>query len=136
MMSSLNIPPPGMIPPPAISDFLQAPRVEMKSMQDGGKSFSDVLTDVLNPPDLEVKFSSHAKSRVQSRGMDVDREDVVQLERAMDMAKEKGAHDSLVLIDGKAFIVNVDSRTVVTAMDNFEQRGGVFTNIDSTIVMS
>jgi len=125
-----------MIPPPSISDFLQSPKVEMKSKLDGGKSFADVLSDVLNPADLEVKFSSHAKNRIQSRGIDIDRKDMLQLDKAMDKAKEKGAHDSLVLIDGKAFIVNVDSRTVVTAMSDLESRGGVFTNIDSTIVMS
>ncbi len=135
-MSGFTIPPPGMIPPPAITDFLQSPSVGMRAVPDEGESFSDVLSNVMNPPDLDVRFSSHAKNRVQSRGIDIDREDVQQLEKAIELAKEKGAHDSLVMIDGNVFIVNVDSRTVVTAMNNMESRGGVFTNIDSTIFMS
>ncbi len=42
--------------------------------------------------------------------------------------------DSLVLIDDKAFIVSINNRTVVTAMNGDVIKDNVFTNIDSTII--
>ena len=42
--------------------------------------------------------------------------------------KQKAAVDSL------AFIVNVPSRTVVTAMDQNESENNVFTNIDGAVI--
>ena len=50
-------------------------------------------------------------------------------------AKEKGINESLVLVDSLAFIVNVPSRTVVTAMDQTETKSNVFTNIDGAVIM-
>ena len=40
----------------------------------------------------------------------------------------------MVLLNNKAFIVSVANRTVITALDNEEKSGKVFTNIDSAIV--
>ena len=49
-------------------------------------------------------------------------------------AMEKGIKESLVLIDSLAFIVNVPSKTVVTAMDQTETDRNVFTNIDGAVI--
>ena len=50
-------------------------------------------------------------------------------------AGEKGIKDSLVLVDKMAFIVNVPSQTVVTAMDQDEATdSNVFTNIDGAVI--
>ena len=136
-MSPLNIPPPGMIPPPTITDYLQSPAIGMQPGWGNGKSFHETLTDAIySSKDTKVRFSSHAQNRLLSRGIQLDRTDLKQLDQAIDMAKEKGSHDSLVLMKGLAFVVNVDQRTVVTAMNDLPSQGGVFTNIDSTIVMS
>ena len=40
-----------------------------------------------------------------------------------------------VLVDDIAFIVNVPSKTVVTAMDQAETNSNVFTNIDGAVIM-
>ncbi|MFR4382765.1 MAG: flagellar protein, partial [Roseburia sp.] len=42
--------------------------------------------------------------------------------------------ESLVVVDSLAFIVNVPSRTVVTAMDQNESENNVFTNIDGAVI--
>ena len=49
-------------------------------------------------------------------------------------AGEKGIKDSLILIDQLAFIVNVPNNTVVTAMDQTENKSNVFTNIDGAVI--
>lgn len=57
------------------------------------------------------------------------------LEQAVDKAASKGGQDSLILMDGLALIVNIRNRTVVTAIDRSSRRKGVFTNIDTVVMM-
>ena len=45
---------------------------------------------------------------------------------------EKGMKESLVLVDDLAFIVNVKNKTVVTAVNDKEER--IFTNIDGAVI--
>jgi flagellar operon protein len=49
-------------------------------------------------------------------------------------AGERGIKDSLILVDQLAFIVNVPNHTVVTAMDQTENKSNVFTNIDGAVI--
>ena len=53
------------------------------------------------------------------------------LNRAFSELEAKGARDSLVITREGAFVVNVPSRTLVTAMGIDEMRNGMVTNIDS-----
>ena len=53
------------------------------------------------------------------------------LNRAFAELETKGARDSLVITREGAFVVNVPSRTLVTAMGIDEMRNGMVTNIDS-----
>ena len=48
--------------------------------------------------------------------------------------EERGIKDSLILVDQLAFIVNVPNHTVVTAMDQTENKNNVFTNIDGAVI--
>ena len=84
----------------------------------------------------ELKFSKHAQERLQSRNIELNDEDKSQLANAVSLAEEKGAQDSLVFLRDMAFIVNVRSKTVITAIDQEHLRQNVFTNIDSAIVAS
>ena len=43
--------------------------------------------------------------------------------------------ESLVLVDSLAFIVNVPSNTVITAMDNTEADENIYTNIDGAVII-
>jgi len=49
--------------------------------------------------------------------------------------KNKGGHDSLVITNKAAYVVDVDKNTVVTAVDKNNMNENVFTKIDSTIFM-
>ena len=47
-------------------------------------------------------------------------------------AEEKGIKESLVMVDNLAFIVNVRNNTVITAVNEKEDK--VFTNIDGAVI--
>ncbi|WP_424765788.1 TIGR02530 family flagellar biosynthesis protein [Paenibacillus sp. sgz302251] len=83
-----------------------------------------------------LKFSHHAEVRMQQRGISLQPESITKIMNAVDEAESKGAKDSLILFKDIAMIVNVPSRTVVTAMDGGQMRNSVFTQIDSAIVLS
>ncbi|EXX91332.1 flagellar biosynthesis protein [Paenibacillus darwinianus] len=84
----------------------------------------------------QLKFSRHAEVRMQQRGISFMPEQVGQIMNAIRQAEAKGAKDSLVLYRDIAMIVNVPSKTVVTAMDGKSAWGNVFTQIDSAVVIS
>ena len=96
-------------------------------------SFREVLEKVQNEQ-APIRFSRHAVSRLQTRGIDMTQEQVSRLEGARNQAKDKGINDSLVLLDDMAFIVNVPHNTVVTAMDRGEGENSIFTNIDGAVI--
>lgn len=85
-----------------------------------------------------VHFSKHALQRLEKRQIELAPEQNRRLESAVHAAASKGARQSLVMMDGIAFVVNVQDRTVVTALDvSGEARGDanpVFTNIDSAVL--
>ncbi|WP_058303935.1 TIGR02530 family flagellar biosynthesis protein [Gorillibacterium timonense] len=83
----------------------------------------------------EVRISKHAQNRLQERGINLKPEQMEQIRTAVDKAEAKGAKESLVLMRDMAFIVNVKSKTIVTAMDGSSMKDNVFTQIDSAIVI-
>ena len=82
-----------------------------------------------------TKFSKHASQRLESRNISLSEEQNARLEDGVEQAHAKGIKDSLVLVDSLAFIVNVPSKTVVTAMDQTETQSNIFTNIDGAVIM-
>lgn len=94
--------------------------------------FKNVLQQELD----SIKFSQHAKQRLEMRNITLDSEQMERLKSAIDKAATKGASESLVLMDNQlAFVVSVRNRTVITAMDGTSIKDNIFTNIDSAIVM-
>ncbi|OBZ16884.1 MULTISPECIES: TIGR02530 family flagellar biosynthesis protein [Bacillales] len=83
-----------------------------------------------------LKFSHHAEVRMQQRGIKLQPESLTKIMNAVEEAASKGAQDSLIVFRDIAMIVNVPSRTVVTAMDGGQMRSNVFTQIDSAIILS
>ncbi len=102
----------------------------MPSEEESG--FRKILLDKV-AEEQKVKFSAHAQNRLQSRQIEMTGDNIMKLADAMNKAQNKGAHDSLILMQNVAFIVNLDNRTVVTAMDNESMKENVFTNIDSAV---
>ncbi len=81
----------------------------------------------------ELKFSKHANERLASRNIDLTDEQLERLEIGTKKAGEKGINESLVMVDNLAFIVNVKNNTVITAVNDGEDK--VFTNIDGAVII-
>lgn len=81
----------------------------------------------------ELKFSKHANERLASRNIDLTKEQLKRLETGTKKASEKGINETLVMVDNLAFIVNVKNNTVITAVNDGEDK--VFTNIDGAVVI-
>jgi len=84
----------------------------------------------------ELKFSHHAETRMKQRGISLNTEQLSRIAGAIEQAEAKGAKDSLILYRDIAMIVNVPSKTVVTAMEGSAFQGSVFTQIDSAVVLT
>lgn len=98
----------------------------------GDTSFSQILADQLTQN--RVNFSKHAQQRLEQREISMTESDLSLLNSAVKRAEEKGVHNSLVLMEDKAFIVNVQSGTVITAMDKNDLKEQVFTQIDGAVI--
>ena len=80
-------------------------------------------------------LSAHAQQRIEQRGISLNPAEQQLLNDALFQLESKGARDALLLRSDAAFIVNVPSRTVVTAVDTNELKERVFTQIDSAIML-
>jgi len=97
-----------------------------------GKSFAEVLKETGSAQPLQ--FSRHALARVERRGIRLDAATLGRLSEGVGRAASKGSRDSLVLVDGTAFVVSVSNRTVITAVGSEHMKDNVFTNIDSAVI--
>ncbi len=73
-------------------------------------------------------------NRLSLRNIELTQDQMQRLNQGKIEAGEKGIKDSLILVDQLAFIVNVPNNTVVTAMDQTENKSNVFTNIDGAVI--
>lgn len=115
----------GGVQPPG---YVPAPRSTQSPAQANGASFADELQRSNG-----VQFSKHATERVQSRGIAEDPQTVERLEKGVDMAASKGSRAAVVMVDNNAYVVSVQNRTVITALDQAQMKNHVFTNIDSAV---
>ena len=108
-----------------------------KVQASGNSSFQSVLERVndVSSQGSELKFSKHASARLATRDITLDESQIGRLEDGVVRAEAKGIKDSLMLMDGFAFIVNVPSGTVITAMDQAESNEQIFTNIDGAVIV-
>jgi flagellar operon protein len=95
-----------------------------------GPSFSEVLASHTNAP----QFSRHALARLQHRGITLDQSTLGRLTDGVSRAASKGSRDSVVFVDGTAYVVSVANNTVITAVGPEHMRQQVFTNIDSAVI--
>lgn len=103
--------------------------------QVGGLSFEEILKQHQIAGNSGLKFSKHASMRLQSRNIELSSEQKERLETGAEKAEAKGMKESLVIVDSYSFIVNVPSKTVVTAMDQKESSENIYTNIDGAVIM-
>ncbi len=105
-----------------------------KSNKVSNKNFHEILENI-DKNNVEIKFSKHATKRLSNRNMDISLEDMVRLEKAFRTAENKGVKDALILMDNKAFIANISSKTVITTINKDQLEEKVFTNIDGAVII-
>jgi flagellar operon protein len=120
---------PALIPPVGAPSTVGAPGTSTPAA-DNVSAFGEVLRRRSGG----VQFSGHALERMQRRGIDSSPQTLARLDGAVQRAAAKGSRESLVLVDGTAFVVAVRNKTVITAVDAPSMREHVFTNIDSAVI--
>jgi flagellar operon protein len=91
-------------------------------------TFADLLQE-------QLKISGHAKTRMESRNINLSKDEWNRVVSGIQKASEKGAKESLVMVDNVALVVSVKNKTVITAVDKDSLKDNVFTNINSAIVV-
>lgn len=123
-----------LISPEYIGQTEQKSIQAQKSGQNTTK-FSEILQNNIENNTGGLKFSKHAIKRIDDRNINVSPQLVAQMNSAVDKASGKGVKGALILSGTNAFIVNVPSKTVVTAMDSGEMKENIFTNIDGAVII-
>lgn len=107
---------------------------QQKTQKSDGKAFKSAISEELNKSQ-NLNFSKHASARIHSRGIDMSPEKLEQLAGAVDKAAGKGSREALILDDNAAYVVSVQNRTVISAFSRENLREGVFTSIDSAVIL-
>ena len=100
----------------------------------GTPSFKQVLNEQVAGKEQDIKFSSHAEKRIQSRNIDMSPDVMNRLQNALGKAREKGANETLMVFENFSLVVSVKNSTVITAVDRAGMQDNVFTNIDSAVI--
>lgn len=98
------------------------------------ESFGSILQQKLQQKQ-EVKFSKHANMRLEARNIELSTEQIKKIENGINKAEEKGIKETLMLVDNIALVINIENKTVLTALDKQETKSHVFTNIDGAVLL-
>lgn len=101
---------------------------EVGSPLQKGSEFKEILNK-------ELSFSQHARTRIQSRELPWNHALEKRIVGGMEHLEKKGSREALILADSVAVIANIQSRTIITAMDSSRMKEKVFTNIDSVVLV-
>lgn len=112
----------------------QPNKTAQKKKNSNSPSFKDVLGEKMKGKE-KLSFSKHAQKRINSRAIPVTKAELDKLNNGVEKARDKGARDSLVMVNNVAYIVSVENNTVVTAVYEESMDDNVFTNIDSAVFM-
>lgn len=104
-----------------------------KVPQEFNNEFKNLLKDEVNQ---DFVISKHAMKRMEQRELSMDSGEFVKIKEAIQKLSSKGGKDSLVITSNGAYIVDVENRKLVTAMNKNDLKENVFTKIDSTIFIN
>lgn len=93
--------------------------------------FKDLLLKKLDKSEQPLKFSKHALERMERREIKFTDEQLKKINDFIDKAAQKGAKESVFVMDGQAMVISIDNRTVITCMDTQDAQENIFTNVDS-----
>ena len=130
------LPPGGAVGAPAPTQRPQTPAQgtpgQTSSVADG-PSFASVLADQTSTTNAPT-FSKHALERLARRGIDMNGQTLGRLTDGIQRAADKGSRNSVVFVDGTAYVASVQNNTVITAVTPEAMNSHVFTNIDSAVI--
>ena len=98
-----------------------------------GLDFKEVLRQ--QSPQAGIKFSSHCLKRLEQNDLRISPSQLDKLTEAVNRAELKGARESCIVMDDKAFIVSINNKTVITVVDGPRMKDNIFTNIDSAVIL-
>ena len=98
-----------------------------------GPSFADVLRSA-RAPQRRCGSRVTRSSGCSQRGIQLSQAALGRLTDGVSRAAGKGSRDSVVFVDGTAFVVSVTNNTVITAVGSEHMQQHVFTNIDSAVI--
>ena len=101
--------------------------------EQGVSAFQQMLEQASR--NAELSFSKHAACRLEQREITLSPGGLEKLSQGVELARDKGLDDALILMDGSAFIVSAKNSTVITALNGRELNGKVITNIDGTVIL-
>lgn len=107
---------------------------EKNNTNDLSKNFDEIFKSQLEKTRTEnLQFSKHANQRLNTRNINLTNEQITRVSNGVDMAKQKGLNDALVLVDDIALVVNTKNNVIVTVMN--KEKNNIFTNIDGAIIV-
>ena len=112
-----------------------AQNIRQQKKTAGAPNFQDLLRQAQEQQQPQLKLSKHVQERIQRRDISLSDVELKQLNQAADTAASKGIRDSLIFNGDTAYIVNIPSRTVITAINNASGDKQVFTNIDGAVIL-
>ena len=115
--------------------FLKKTSKQTSNKEVSKVSFGEIWKQKTEEVDSELRFSKHASNRLADRSITLSDNQLNRLTEGAKKAGEKGIRESLVMVDQLAFIVNVPSNTVITAMDQTQANENIFTNIDGAVIV-
>ena len=127
------LPNPALVPPVGATQSPASPAKRAAAPAAAGPAFADILAQQTGSASAP-RFSRHALDRLQRRGIEMSGSTLQRLTGAVARAAAKGSRDSVVFVDGTAFVVSVANNTVITAVGSEHMREHVFTNIDSAVI--
>ena len=99
---------------------------------ENGTEFKDILGKEISKNESFI-ISKHAEERLRQRSIQFNELDMKQINEGINRAESKGCKDCLICYKGNALVTSIKNRTVITAVDQDNTRGNVFTNIDSVL---
>lgn len=119
---------------PYLVGNLTAPSENRRVVTDASKkSFKDILDEKINSESYGYKISSHASERLKS--INFSKADYMEIQRGFDLARDKGAKNTVMVYKDVALIASVENKTIITAVEKDRAKENVFTNVDSVVIL-
>ena len=115
-----------------IENSMQVPGRINQSNTANAVSFAEILNEAAKPQDT-LKISKHAEMRMRMRNIQISDSQKERISKALEKAEQKGVKETLVMVDGLAFVAYIKSKTVITAVGSGELKQNIFTNIDGAV---